>query len=96
VKGTIHIDAGAAGALVGKGRSLLPAGIVRVEGRFERGDTVGVCGPDGDEIARGLAGLSSEECAQIAGRKLDAAARQLGYALPKAAIHRDDMLLLVR
>ena len=96
MKGVLHIDAGAAGALVTKGRSLLPAGIVRVEGRFERGDTVGIVGPDGDEIARGLAGLSAAECSQVAGRKLDAATRELGYVLPKAVIHRDNMLLLIQ
>lgn len=95
VKGVIHVDAGAAGALVAKGRSLLPAGMVRIEGRFDRGDTVGIVGPEGDEIARGLASLSADECIQVCGRKMDVAARELGYALPKAVVHRDNMLLLV-
>ena len=95
VKGTLHVDAGAATALVSKGRSLLPAGIARVEGTFARGDTIGISDPAGDEIARGLAALSSDELEKIAGKRLDAAAKLLGYALPKAAVHRDDLLLLM-
>ncbi len=95
VRGHLHVDAGAAAALTGKGRSLLPAGILRVEGRFDRGDTVAIVSPTGDEIARGLAGLSAEELVKVAGKRLDAAANILGYALPKAAVHRDDLLVLV-
>jgi glutamate 5-kinase len=95
VKGVLRIDAGAVQALIARGRSLLPAGIVSVEGRFERGDTVGIVGPDGDEVARGLASLSAAECQQVRGQQLDAAARELGYVLPKAVVHRDNMLLLV-
>ena len=95
VKGHLHVDAGAAAALVAKGRSLLPAGIARVDGRFERGDTVAIVNPQGDEIARGLASLSAEELGKVAGKRLDAAANLLGYALPKAAVHRDDLLVLI-
>jgi glutamate 5-kinase len=95
-KGVIHVDAGAATALVAKGRSLLPAGVQRVEGRFERGDTVAISDPAGTEVARGLAGLSSDELAAVAGKRLDAATAALGYALPKAAVHRDNLLVLVR
>jgi glutamate 5-kinase len=94
LKGRIHVDAGAAAALTGKGRSLLPAGISRVEGRFARGDTVGIVDPAGEEIARGLASLSSEELSTVAGKRMDGAAAALGYALPKAAVHRDNLLLL--
>lgn len=95
VKGKILVDAGAAAALVDKGRSLLPAGVTDVEGKFQRGDTVAVVHPDGTEIARGLAGLSAEELIVVKGARLDVAATRLGYALPKAVIHRDDLLLLV-
>jgi len=95
VKGHLHVDAGAATALTTKGRSLLPAGISRVEGKFERGDTIAIVNPDGDEIARGLASLSATELVTVAGKRLDAAANALGYALPKAAVHRDDLLVLV-
>jgi len=93
-KGQIHVDAGAALALTRQGKSLLPIGITAVEGKFQRGDTVAVVGPDGDEIARGLAALSAEEVERSKGRRLDAAAKDLGYALPKAAIHRDDLLII--
>lgn len=95
VKGFLHIDGGATGALLKKGSSLLPAGMLRVEGRFERGDTVGIIGPDSEEIARGLVSLSSDECMQVCGHSLDHASQELGYALPKAVVHRDNLLLLV-
>lgn len=93
-KGQLHVDAGAALALIRHGKSLLPIGITAVEGRFQRGDTVTVVGPDGEELARGLVALSSEELQRSLGRRMDAAAKQLGYALPKAAIHRDDLLII--
>lgn len=94
VRGQIHIDAGAVKAVAQQQRSLLPAGILSVSGRFERGDTVALVAPDGEEIARGLVGLSSDELAKICGKRLDAAAQILGYALPKTAVHRDNMLVL--
>ncbi len=96
LKGRLHVDAGAAAALVGKGRSLLPAGIVSVEGSFARGDTIGIVAPDGEEIARGLASLDARELDAVRGKRMDAAAAVLGYALPKAAVHRDNLLVLVR
>lgn len=95
-KGQIQVDAGAAQALATRGRSLLPAGIVAVEGRFDRGDTVAIISPTGDEIGRGLAAMSASELDQIKGRRLDAAAAILGHALPKAAVHRDNLLILMR
>jgi len=95
VKGSLIVDAGAAAALVAKGKSLLPVGITEVEGRFERGDTVAIRSPDGEEIARGLVSLSSAELLQVAGRQLAAAAAALGYALPKCAVHHDNLLVLV-
>jgi glutamate 5-kinase len=93
-RGTLHVDAGAVAALHGKGGSLLPIGITSVDGQFKRGDTVAVLGPDGEEIARGLANLDAAEMAAACGKRLDAAAKILGYALPKAAIHRDNLLLI--
>ncbi len=96
VKGRVHVDAGAVAALTQRGTSLLPAGIVRVEGEFAVGDTVGVIGPDGLEVARGLASIASDELERVAGKKTAAAAAALGHALPKAALHRDDLLILAR
>ncbi len=96
VKGQLHIDAGAVQALQARGRSLLPAGITAVGGSFARGDTVAILSPRGEEIARGLARMSSDELSRIAGRRMDAAAGLLGYVLPKAAVHRDNLLLTAR
>lgn len=96
VKGHLRIDGGAASAVMRRGKSLLAAGIVAVDGRFERGDTVGITGPDGEEIARGLVSLGAAELTQVIGKRLDSAAQTLGYALPKAVVHRDNMLVLVR
>jgi glutamate 5-kinase len=96
VKGKVHIDAGAVTALTQRGKSLLPAGVVRIEGRFAVGETVGLVGPDGLEVARGLASIASDELERIAGKRSDVAASELGHALPKAAVHRDDLLVLAR
>jgi glutamate 5-kinase len=95
VKGQIHVDAGAANALTRRGKSLLAAGIVSLSGRFERGDTISIVAADGEEIARGLASLSVSELEQVLGKRQDAAAAALGYALPKAVVHRVNMLVLV-
>ncbi len=94
VRGQIYIDAGAVKAITKQNRSLLPAGITHISGRFDRGDTISIFGPDDEEIARGLVGLSSTELEKICGKKLNAAAQILGYALPKTAVHRDNMLVL--
>ncbi len=95
VKGTLVIDDGATTALVKRGRSLLAAGITGITGKFERGDTVGITTTAGEEIARGLAAMSSTDMDLVKGLKMDAAAKTLGHALPKAAVHRDDLLMLV-
>ncbi len=90
--GEIVIDAGAEKALR-RGRSLLPAGVVRVAGRFERGDAVIVRGPEGCEIARGLSAYSSADAARIAGAQSREIERILGYRGRDELIHRDDLVL---
>ncbi len=92
-RGTLTVDRGAERALREQGRSLLPVGITAVLGDFARGDTVDICAMDGTPVARGLASLSAAELNRVHGRRMDVAARLLGYALPKAAIHRDNLLL---
>ena len=92
-KGRVHVDAGAAAAL-GKGRSLLAAGAISVEGRFERGDVVDIVGPDGVAIARGLIEYDAADAARITGRRSDALPELLGYAPRSAMIHRNQMVLL--
>jgi glutamate 5-kinase len=92
-KGRVHVDAGAAAAL-GKGRSLLAAGAVSVEGRFERGDVVDIIGPDGVAIARGLIEYDAADAARITGHRSGALPEVLGYAPRSAMIHRNQMVLL--
>lgn len=92
--GTISIDQGAENALSRGGRSLLPAGIVAVEGEFERGDTVSIHGPDSNELARGIARYSSLDLSRIAGCHSDEIETRLGYDYGPVAVHRNDMILL--
>ena len=91
-RGRLAIDAGARAAL-GRGKSLLPAGVVKVTGRFDRGDTVSVIA-DGREVARGLAAYSAKDAALIAGRKSAEIESLLGYAGREELIHRDDLVML--
>jgi glutamate 5-kinase len=90
--GELHVDEGAMTAL-GAGKSLLPAGVRRVNGLFSRGDTIAIIGPSGREIARGLASYDAEEARQIAGRKSAEIEAILGYPGRAAMIHRDDMVM---
>ena len=91
--GTLHIDAGAARALKA-GNSLLPVGVQSLEGDFERGAAVQVVGPNGLELARGLAAYSAGEARQILGLHLDEIEPILGYIRTKALIHANDLILL--
>jgi glutamate 5-kinase len=90
--GELHVDEGAARALR-DGRSLLPAGVTGVAGRFGRGDPVIVRGPDGAEIARGLCAYSSADAARISGRRSQELESLLGYRGRDEMIHRDDLVL---
>lgn len=91
-RGTLAIDEGAVRALRA-GKSLLPAGVRRVEGRFQRGDTIVILGPAGEEIGRGLVAYDSGDAERIAGRNSSAIEAILGYAGRAAMVHRDDMVL---
>ena len=91
--GRLHVDEGAARA-IRRGSSLLPAGVVRVEGRFERGDAVEIVGPDGAALARGLAAYPSEDAALIAGHRTDEIETLLGWRGRDELIHRDDLVLV--
>ncbi len=92
-KGRIYVDAGAARALAERKASLLPVGIVRVEGQFDKGECVEIVGPAG-KVARGLAGYSAEEVRRIAGRPSREIAAILGYAEGPAVVHRDNLVLV--
>ncbi|MDQ0517146.1 glutamate 5-kinase [Kaistia geumhonensis] len=91
-RGTLAIDDGAVRALRA-GKSLLPAGVRRVEGRFQRGDTIVILGPAGEEIGRGLVAYDAADAERIAGRNSSAIEAILGYAGRTAMVHRDDMVL---
>ncbi|KUR81139.1 glutamate 5-kinase [Novosphingobium sp. Fuku2-ISO-50] len=93
MRGSVHVDAGAAVAL-GQGASLLAAGVTRVEGQFVRGDAIAVLGPTGDVLARGLSEYDAAECTALAGRNTRDHAEILGYAPRSALIHRDQLVLV--
>jgi glutamate 5-kinase len=91
--GAIAVDDGAVRALMG-GKSLLPAGVTRALGRFERGDTVSIIGPDGTEVARGICAYSDSDAARIIGRKSADIEKTLGFRGRDEIVHRDDLVLL--
>ncbi len=91
-KGTLVIDAGAVAALR-RGKSLLPAGVARVEGAFSRGDAVVIRGPDGAEIGRGLIAYDAEDAAKIRGKSSGDILLILGFAGRAEMVHRDDLVL---
>ena len=91
-KGEIRVDAGAAEALR-NGKSLLPAGVTEVAGRFGRGDPVTVLDNQGGTLASGLVRYSSTEARAIAGHRSAEIATILGYPGRAALIHRDDMVV---
>ncbi|MEJ6394425.1 glutamate 5-kinase [Gymnodinialimonas sp. 2305UL16-5] len=91
-KGTLRLDAGAAAAL-GRGKSLLPAGVASVEGAFGRGEPLLIQGPDGDALGIGLSRYTGDEARAIAGHQSAEIEAILGYPGRAALIHRDDMAL---
>jgi glutamate 5-kinase len=92
--GRLTLDAGAARALTRDGKSLLPIGVVSVDGAFERGEIVGCFDADGREIARGLVNYSSQEAARIMRKPSSEIEAILGYVDEPELIHRDNMVLL--
>ena len=91
-RGELHLDAGAVAALL-SGKSLLPAGVTRIGGRFGRGEPVTICDPMGNALAKGLVRYTSEEAALIAGHKSSEIEEILGYSGRAALVHRDDMVV---
>ncbi|HEY5763798.1 MAG TPA: PUA domain-containing protein, partial [Rhodocyclaceae bacterium] len=90
--GALWLDAGAEKALL-QGRSLLPIGVTRVEGDFERGEALACRSPDGREVARGLVNYSSAECRKIAGKASTAIESLIGYVDETELIHRNNLVL---
>jgi glutamate 5-kinase len=93
-KGDVIVDEGAKKAIVQKGKSLLPSGVIKVRGAFDRGDLVTCLGPRGKEFARGLVNYSATELEKIKGLRSDQIDSTLGYKYSDEVIHRDDLVVL--
>lgn len=91
--GHLVVDEGAVAALA-RGKSLLPAGVKRIEGAFSRGDTVSIVTARGREIARGLVTYDAADAARIAGLKSADIEKVLGFRGRDELVHRDDMVLV--
>jgi len=94
ISGRVTVDAGAAQALRNEGKSLLPVGITRVCGEFERGTVIAVLDEDGRDIARGLINYNAAETRRIAGHSSSEIETLLGYVDEPELIHRDNLIVL--
>ena len=92
-RGTLTLDAGAVKALVEDHKSLLPVGVIAVEGKFRRGEMVVCIDPEGNEIARGLANYSAAEAEKILGKCSEEIEQRLGYVAEAELVHRDNLVL---
>lgn len=92
-RGTLTLDAGAVRAVLEKGASILPVGVVRSEGSYRAGDVVNVCGPTGELVGRGVVRYSSDDMARFHGLRLDVIARFVDAAHVQPAVHRDELLV---
>jgi glutamate 5-kinase len=93
-KGSITVDEGAMQAITKRGKSLLPSGIVKVEGRFEYGDAVSLQGLNGKEIGRGLSNYTLDELRKIQGHHTKDIEALLGYKYYDEVVHRDNLVLI--
>lgn len=93
-KGSITVDEGAMQAITERGKSLLPSGIVKVEGRFEYGDAVSLQGLNGKEIGRGLSNYTLDELRKIQGHQTKDIEALLGYKYYDEVVHRDNLVLI--
>ncbi|MGH8457026.1 MAG: PUA domain-containing protein, partial [Stenotrophobium sp.] len=93
LRGKLHLDDGAVKVLRGSGKSLLPVGVKRVDGDFDRGDLVACVDPQGHEVARGLVNYAAADARKIAGVKSAAVAACLGYPGEPEMIHRDNLVV---
>ena len=93
VAGSVSIDDGALKALL-SGKSLLPVGVTKVAGTFDRGDAIVILDSEGREVARGLAGLDSEDARLACGKNSARVAEILGVAARAEMVHRDNLVLV--
>ena len=91
--GTLTIDEGARKALMERGKSLLPAGLVKVKGNFEFGNALTLMDEEGEEIGRGLVNYNSRDLEQIKGMKTSAVRSLMGESYYEEVIHRDDLII---
>jgi glutamate 5-kinase len=91
--GTLFIDDGAVTALL-TGKSLLPAGVIDIEGSFMRGETVAIAAPNGQRIAHGLVAYDAADAVRIIGKRSKEIEEILGPAARSEMIHRDDLVML--
>lgn len=96
MRGAVIVDAGAAAKVRDEGKSLLPIGMVQVEGEFSRGDVIAVRDEAGQEIARGLANYASAEARLLCRKPSTEFERLLGYAAEPEMLHRDNLVLSSR
>jgi glutamate 5-kinase len=92
-RGKLIVDEGARCAMVERGKSLLPSGIIGVEGGFDRGDAVRLCTADGSEIATGVINYALTELLRIMGHKSSDIETILGYKYADEVVHRDNLVL---
>jgi len=94
VSGRIIIDDGARSAILGRGASLLPVGVVSVEGMFDKGECVEIVGTDGGLVGRGLPNYDAEELRRIVGVSSDRIEEVLGFRDFSSVIHRDNLVIM--
>ena len=92
--GKLILDEGAVKAVLSKGRSLLPAGVIDVLGNFESQQAVSLCDRTGKEFARGLTNYSSGEIQQIQGQQSEHISQILGFEGSDTIVHRDNLVLI--
>ena len=92
--GKLYLDDGAVDAVKNRGRSLLGAGLIGLDGEFQREDTVRICNIHGQEIARGLVNYTHKELQKIRGRRSDEISQILGYDGEETVVHRDNLVLM--
>jgi glutamate 5-kinase len=93
-RGRLRLDSGAVEAVVNKRASLLPAGIIGVEGTFDAGDPVNLCDEDDNVVGRGLVNYDAAEIPGLMGRSTRWLASKLGQEYEREVVHRDDLVIL--
>lgn len=96
LRGRLHLDEGAVKVLLEQGKSLLPIGVARLEGEFDRGDVVACVSPQGAEIARGLVNYGASDARRILRKPSSEIESILGFVEEPELIHRDNLILIGR